>query len=337
MWGERALANDMRRQELRGDERSWYPQKAMPRRFDAPIPIWRSFGPKLGWAKPVPYEPMGEEFAVRSYFEERAHQSEDMAMLAGLCDTRPDVWDKLWVEWGESIEAEQVIEHIINVEYTALLAVDMSSDALTVDDFFQMYNNPAFMEELAGLYQQLREITANGGKGSKAFFARLDEWLLGHGGRSYPGLRRETVGKSLAYPKSKPPCWHGRDHADFKHPGRPWKVERRAATWGTYIIAWIVGSETLAVRLWNLLPLPAGYLWGEPLGYGLKKYIDAKRRLVKDLRETGLLQGRNQLKPYHPLRRDMADYMEAILAKVETEEALAKVGTVIAESFPVPA
>lgn len=311
----------------------------MPRRFDAPIPIWRAFGPSLGWVTPVPYEPMGEEFAVRRHFKERAHEGERMARLAELPDAKPSLWDKLWVELGEGIEAEQVLEHIVDIEYAARLAASYSSDALTVDDFFQAAIRPGFAEEMAGLFKQFREVEANSGAGADEFHARFTDWMTGKSGRHHSGLRRETVGKTLVKPEGNPPCWHGRDHADFKHPGRPWKVERRAATWGTYIVAWIVGSETLAVRLWNLLPLPHGYHWGpgKPLGYGLKKYIDAKRRLVKDLRETGLLQGRNQLRPYPPLRREMGAYMEMILAKIETEKALAEVGTVVAETFPISA
>lgn len=288
---------------------------------------------------PVPYEPMGEEFAVRRHFKERAHQNEKMAWLAELPDAKPSLWDKLWVELGESIEAGHVIEHVIDIEYASRLAADTSTDALTVDDFFQVAIHPRFAEEMGGLFRQLREVELNSGVGADEFHARFNDWLNSWASLHYPGLRRETVGTSLVKPIGNPPCWHSRDHADFKHPGRPWKVERRAATWGTYIVAWIVGSETLAVRLWNLLPLPDGYHWGpgKPVGYGLKKYIDAKRRLVKDLRETGLLQGRNQLRPYPPLRREMGAYMEMILAKIETEKALAEVETVIAETFPVSA
>ena len=92
----------------------------------------------------------------------------------------------------------------------------------------------------------------------------------------------------------------------------------------------------MAVRFWNSLPLPIAYRWSQ--NRPLKKYTEAKNRLVRDLRETGLLGVRSyQLKPYSLLDRVIAEGVEEMLAKVATEDALAKMETIVAESLPASA
>ncbi len=81
-------------------------------------------------------------------------------------------------------------------------------------------------------------------------------------------------------------------------------------------MSWIVGSETLAVRLWNKFVLPADLRWGDGRSehYAVKKYAQAKTRLVNDLQGTSGHRFVPDLpgpkKPYPPLRRELASTLE---------------------------
>ena len=295
----------------------------MPRRFSAPIPIWREFRPDPR----DPYVSVESEIGTWRYLALKAAEGEAAAAeLANLYRTNPALWDEVWVDQSERIRAVEIIENIFEIEKVARIVVLSSADALTIDDLFQVFIHPQFDQDMIGFFRQLREVELNNWAGLDELRVRIIDWLKHWASRHYPGLRKATVGNSLANPEGNPPCWHGRGHKDFVHPGRKWKPERRAATWGTYILAWIVGSETLAVRLWNLLPWPAGYRWseGKRPTVALKKYTEAKNRLVADLRRKGLLQVRNDLKPYPPLSPAVAAHIEAHLISLEVEDDMEK-------------
>ncbi len=132
----------------------------------------------------------------------------------------------------------------------------------------------------------------------------------------YPELNIEAAAYMTR--ELTPPCWHGgNSHEDIvRGRGRRFIPTRRAATWATYIISWIVGSQTVAVRLWNMLA-ETEYQWGNPNdpAEALAKYTDAKKRLVDDLRAIGgqkIIPAKVFFLPSRPLDPDTTPALEAM-------------------------
>ncbi len=105
------------------------------------------------------------------------------------------------------------------------------------------------------------------------------------------------------------PCTHPGAHKRLSKRGQRGpkrRVNRRVSTWGVYLLAWIVGTEALAVRLWNKLLLPIGYRWPS-----LGKYWAAKQRLVRDLIAWDMMpRRRDEVRPAPPLSPLVEDILE---------------------------
>lgn len=182
------------------------------------------------------------------------------------------------------------------------LDVGKIEDALAVDDHFIAYIDPDSAE------------------------AHKTEFLKLVAEAEQQGVPRARI---EATSMETPPCLHSKNHAALlagrRGPKR--RSSRRAATWGTYIAAWLIGSEGMAVRLWNML-VPASYRWGRDLvtpEYSLKKYVTAKGRLVEDLMRwcpRRIVNPNGDLRPYPPLDPDVALTLEGLIHRYAQAEAL---------------
>ena len=295
----------------------------MPRRFEAPIPVSRLY--RFDAREPV------DDWSVRNFLKDgiRRRPQESILVDALALDEESDEWRQL----KRLLEARELVQDIDEVIREVLRAARSFDDALKVDDYFQLFIDPVFNEDVSDLFDEIDSVadddTAKQGEVDK----NIRQWLTERAPRWYAGLRRVY----WASPKVEgPPCWHSKEHNKWTKGGIQRSVSRRAATWGTYIVSWIVGSETLAVRLWNKFVLPADLRWGDGRSehYAVKKYIQAKTRLEKDLRRTGghrfVPDWPNAQKPYPPLRPELASTLEWLVEALTRQSLRALGGTVVA-------
>jgi hypothetical protein len=284
----------------------------MPRRFEAPIPIFRLY--RFDARDPV------DDCDVRDFLKDRIRRGpeKDRPLLADALalDEGSDEWRQL----KRFLEAGELAQDIDEVRRAVLRAARSFGDALKVDDYFQIFIDPAFEDDLSAFFDEIDSVADDDTVRQEEFFKHLEQWLEQRAPRWYRGLRRASVSQSLGNPKVKgPPCWHSKEHKALTKGGIQRSVSRRAATWGTYIVSWIVGSETLAVRLWNKFVLPADLRWGDGRSehYAVKKYIQAKKRLERDLQSTSghrfVPDWPNVHKPYPPLRPELASTLEGVV------------------------
>ena len=239
----------------------------MARRFSAPIRIYNDFG--------HPRE-LNEEALlvfVRAQWKladsDRARDFWSTFFFGLLYDPAPDPLPKLMPYLRRRVVSFRLAD-AIRTARNAALEVRHVEDAFVVDDHFIAFTDPT--EKMGEINHEIRDVIAE----------RIREGAP-------PDKIRTTF-------MDWPPCQHALKHAlmleddkgrGLRGPKR--SPRRRAATWGTYIIAWLVGSDTLAATLWNRLCLPTTYKWATgsrtPRESALKKYSEAKARLVSDLTE----------------------------------------------------
>ena len=272
---------------------------AMPPAFSAPIPIYNDFHQ----VREI------DDAAVRDFIAwiSREMSPRTQAHVHRLLTESP-LPDKKAIAWARRrLGTLALALSLRGIRSFAYQAAQSSRDALVVDDFFLLLLNPEVQDDLASFLWRKELAQGIGRHDARRHLVKaVSGWVEGRG-RSYPGLRAESAAWTVISPSGNPLCWHAQEHARLRRRGPKFKLERRAATWGTYVVAWLVGSETLAVRLWNRLLLPAGYRWGRrdaSAAYALSKYADAKARLIHDLRVVGgrgLVPERSPLRPFPPL------------------------------------
>ena len=289
----------------------------MARRFDAPIPITH---PVIAAARLGP-----KSSDARGILQEAA-------ALAGLSDLPASVYDgplSEWLKLGEEpaktaytnmFTAFAVAKAVSEVASSLLLRSFDTDDPLVVDDQSLLtYSSLPTFRDLWGLLGIVERAQASGSGGS-VIAEGLEEWMAY---KSPLRNRREQVDAMLASGSWADPCFHLRPHDKLSKRGRKTTVPVRARDWGTYIFSWLVGNETLAVRLWNLLALPSEFRWvpeaydgtAEGLDYAVKKYSTAKQRLAKDILDRYdyvnpmTFQGLPPVTPPPPLNQDTADLL----------------------------
>lgn len=285
----------------------------MPRRFSAPIPVYTTFGHPRNIGS----------YEVHKYIQNlwlQTPEGEDKDRLLSLVDRGTDVEDSIYAPLRRMLIAWGIASWVSDIANLAEIVAGWTEDVLEIDDRFLIYINPELGSELGQVtdaYSQVDSATKPKARraGLEWFGTGFDEWL-----KERQSLYPELDIEGAAYMTSEltPPCFHaGEGHEDIvRGRGRRYSPTRRAATWATYIIAWIVGSQTLAVRLWNL---SAGteYQWGNPNdpAEALAKYTDAKKRLVDDLRAIGgqkIIPARVFFRPPPPLDPSIAAAVEAM-------------------------
>ncbi len=123
---------------------------------------------------------------------------------------------------------------------------------------------------------------------------------------------------SFINPNVDAACWHPAEHSKMRQRGRPWTPNRRAATWGTYCLAWLTGSESVAVRLWNVYG--GNMRWGTNNKKGIKVYGATKKRLVKSLvwaMGPAVTPPNSWARPYAPLLKGVLDEALGIISGPE--------------------
>lgn len=299
----------------------------MPRRFSAPIPVHNTFG------RP---RDIGKEDVV-DYIVEMWHRGTDRGGGPGgapalhlLITQGYSLDDSIYHRYRRLLIARGLAGCIQELVRRVERAVTYGN-VFDVDDYFMVYTNPNLLEEMEGVLRTVEAIKSVPDGSTKQGMLRIWRetiglWMERRVGQQYPTLRPESVTDALALRETTPLCWHSQTHERFK--GRRQRVRRRACAWGTYVLAWLLGGETLAVQLWNQL-VGAELQWGHPSdsGYALAKYWDAKKRLIDDLRDTAgqkIVPGRVSVVPNPPLEPDIIPLVEAIsralLGKVTMEE-----------------
>lgn len=291
----------------------------MPRRFTAPIPIWNSFG--------QPRE-VYEEDVIR-FLEDAAMQSppEQRALIfpsAWRWEGFPRLPHDVYFTLRRHLIAGNLSSRIRGIaRFTERVAIE-AKNALEVDDNFLLFVNPDIAAEMYWAQEAYREVDVTPDKREQStvgeiLSAALIDWMKGRVRRLYPELSLASVRDFVM--SGSLPCWHPRSHERIRQRvgrgGRGHSVRRRSAVWGTYVVAWLVGTETAAVRLWNLVVGPE-YRWGDPgdPAYALAKYSDAKRRMISHLQSlTGqkVIPLRPLLQPEPPLEADVLADLETML------------------------
>ncbi len=293
----------------------------MPRQFSAPIPVNRRFDIDT---ESMVYEGRPDliAFINRSAiwigFKQREQVLED-----------PDL-ARLVIYWPL---VESLLRHIQGIYSMAFDAVRRAQDdALQVDDAFLLGFNQPIEQRLSSLIVDRAEAFRVDRKATftREFESVVDAWAPSE---DLP-LSQEQVfatlfHESLDYsaPVGKLPCPHPQPHKRLprrKRGGRQgpkYRTVRRASTWATYALSWVLGSEALAVRLWNTLPLPQDLRWSAQSSpaVSLALYSDAKKRLVDDLTRWQMIPTEIALQPNPPLKRDVVELLEwTVKARTES-------------------
>ena len=306
----------------------------MPKAYSAAIPIYREL------AAPNPRPPLsGESVGKRTpwgwldqtqvgqdflrWFQGEDRRPLDLALtpwdavwkdsVATAILVNPNWWDRHWEWFGLAVQARYVLEPMVNIRNLALWATDhYKDDVLAIDDFFLTFCNPRINDHI-----EIMEDAAD--RESRSDYQAEIMALL----RSWP-LDEERLQEIAFDGEEEYACWHpGRAHSDFRHRGRQWTSARRAATWATYCFAWLTGSESAAVRLWNAWGDDAR--WGTDDPSGIKKYGVAKRRLVDSLRWAmgpAVAPPNSWARPYDPLPGVVFDTILAAVQRLRTSEEI---------------
>ena len=271
----------------------------MPKSYDAPIPIFRALGEDDFGADPKRRYPWPK---ITARLIEQDHRPRHIPRKAD----------------EEDIKALYVLEPMEDMRHAALwAAVQYEDDVFSIDDLFLSYFNPGYVRYLD--QQRLWETRHQRDIHNLAEYKRHETAM-----NAIPGLNPERVRKIALAGRLTPVCWHakwpgvsiGDAHARRRQRGRAWKPGRRAATWATYGIAWLTGSESAAVQLWNAYGHDTR--WGTDDKSGIKLYGATKRRLVKSLvwgigpsvTPPGSIE-----RPYSPLPSDI---LGRVLARIQT-------------------
>ena len=302
----------------------------MPRRFSAPIPVYSTFGHPRNIGS----------YEVHKYIQNLWLQTpvgEDKDRLLSLVDQGTDVEDSIYFPLRRMLVAWGLASLVSDIVNMAEIIARWTGDVLEIDDRFLIYINPDLGSDLSQVteaYSQVDSATKLEARraGLEWFYTAFSEWVKEHQSL-YPELNIEDAAYMTR--ELTPPCWHaGNGHEDIvRGRGRRFSPTRRAATWATYIISWIVGSQTVAVRLWNMLA-ETEYQWGNPNdpAEALAKYTDAKKRLVDDLRATGgqnIIPAKAVFLPSPPLDPSITPSLEAMslgmLGKCDIGTAIARI------------
>lgn len=298
----------------------------MPPRFSAPIPVWNAFGrPRRVY-----------ETDVRRFMQDAYDQAPNQPRRDAIYSVlSQDEWPlDAYLECRRNLIAWGLARSIQDIVHFTERVASQSRDALTVDDKFMLYLNPQLNAEVGRILLALDEMKTITSKGQRKTAAEqlqhhIVDWMEESVRRLYPEVNKASMAAAIVE-EENPICWHAQPHEEMVRRGRGHSPRRRAATFGTYTVAWLVGSETLAVNLWNKV-VGSEHQWGKPdkPAYALAKYWDAKRRLIADLSAIGgqkLIPQRSPLRPGEPLEPNIAEKLtvlsQALLGKVEMTAAL---------------
>ena len=281
----------------------------MARRFDAPIVLAH---PWIAQARQGPGS------------RDPRHILQAIAAQNGLADMSSSVYEgplQEWLRLGEEpariaytnlFTALAVGQKAGELAATYLWIARGTDDALVVDDYSLItFSALVSLRDLSSLADRTSRVRRER-QGFPELAEDIEVWL----GQESPLIRnsRAQVKSVLDHGTLDAPCLHLGRHDRSGKRGRKATVPTRVATWGTYVLSWMTGNETLAVRLWNRLFLPREFRWVPEaynskagLDYAVKKYSDAKRRMANDVTDyvnPMTFQGIPPVAPPPPLDRD---------------------------------
>lgn len=193
--------------------------------------------------------------------------------------------DQLVAWYSGTYRAARLAMAIGYIRSLAYLAIYQCEDAASLDDYFFTQTNP-YIDQV--FHKALEERGPALGKW-------IDRWITQRQ-EAIPRLRtprRESLFMQAEGASGNQFCWHVQPHGEVtrERTGPKNNLGLRAATWGTYWISWLVGSDKEAVFVWNHMLFPADFYWGNGTTweYASKKYNDSKWRLLSDLeRQMGI-------------------------------------------------
>jgi len=257
-----------------------YSVGAMPKPYSAPIPIYGELGVNDRNYEPVkryPWPVMDSGRIQQNLFSMRdeAADAGRMELARGLHEAifAPD---RRQQEVGVPIiKARYVLNAMEDIRHLALwAAVRFESDVLDIDDIFLTFCHPRVVDWMTDLGPlEDGELNEEAGAEYLRDVATIAE--------RWPLINMDRLHNIAIKGKNAPVCWHRDRHSKLRRRGRQWTPTKRAAAWATYCIAWLVGSESSAVRLWNAWDNDTR--WGSDDRSGIKIYGATKRRLVKSL------------------------------------------------------
>ncbi len=293
----------------------------MAKRFDAPIPLTEP------WIAEARQGPRSRD--AKGILEEAAARNEWSALPP---------WAYDWLKLGEEparvaytrlFTANEVARHVRDVAAGLYWLSRNTDDALVVDDYaLFMFCAPSARHDLQALSGAIERV--RGGSLGTDLIEAFNAWME----QASPIRDRRKQWKSaIAHDGTfDAPCLHNKQHDRLGKRGRKAAVPARIKLWGTYAISWMVGNETLAVKIWNRLTFPPELRWVPEaynskagLDYAVKKYSDAKRRLAKDIIGKDayvnqmIFQGLPIVAPAPPLDQDTSELVlwifETILSR----------------------
>lgn len=314
---------------------------SMPRQFDPAIPVsWDFYAARPTIFRFSADEPEHDHLDLRDrrdlfFFLLRATVSLDGPELDRLLSHRSfRQWEPHLPEATSLVVAiEREVEDASSAgsgyRHAITIKEDAYDDVLAVDDYYLAFNitGPQRMSwPLSDFVDRRMEAFSSGdNRDKRRVLEDVNDWA-----DRWPGLRRQGLVRAV-FPRAEThvtehynptgdmlglysssvmglPCLHPKSHERLlrRRRGQRPDAARRAGIWGTYLIAWIVGTEALAVRLWNKSLVPLDYRWPS-----LSKYWRAKQRLLRDVKH--ILPPRGQQQPRDPLEQETADLLEWLI------------------------
>ena len=310
---------------------------SMPRQFDPAIPVSRDF-----YDAPPPMFRLSADRPLYlrdrsdlSYFLRSGTVGLDSSELDRLLSHRSfRQWEPHLPEAASLVVAvEREVEGASSVgsgyRHAITIKGEGYDDVLAVDDYYLAFNitGPQWMYWPLSDFvtRRMGAFLSGDNRDKMRVLEDVGDWAEG-----WPRLRRQGLVRAV-FPRRETyvtehynptgdvpglysssvmglPCLHPKSHERLlrRRRGQRPDAARRASIWGTYLIAWIVGTEALAVRLWNKSLVPLDYRWPS-----LSKYWRAKQRLLRDVKHILPPQGQQQ--PRDPLEQETADLLEWLI------------------------